>query len=376
MDVGHNGGVSSDGIPNLGGPGGPGLPPGPGAPGGGTESVTIDKSKIKPSGVWYWIGSAILVLGCGGALVWFIVAVVGLNTQARDYQRIDVPGQRSLTFSESGTYTLFGETATSVSSSTLLDEPDVTVKNSSGSTVTVNSTYYYSSSTYNVDNYHGKAFADVHISSPGTYEFTVRRPASTTTAGRDVNAVAVGQTFTNSSAAQVFGSMAVGFVAFVIGLIVLLVVAVKRSGSRKRQLPPKPRYPSYPGAFGGPYPAYPAGPYPTGPYPGPRPGPYGGGPPGAGPYPGAYPGAYAGPGPWSPPGAPPSGGPPPSGPPVPGAPPPWAVPPAGAPVATPPPASDPFAPPTSEPPAFVEPPTAEVHDDPIEPDSFRPPGDR
>ena len=82
--------------------------PGPASGSGGSTS-TPSKADIRPRATWYWIGTAILVLGIAGATGWFIASVVMIVNGPNDYQRVSVPGQRTVQLTETGTYTIYGE---------------------------------------------------------------------------------------------------------------------------------------------------------------------------------------------------------------------------------------------------------------------------
>ncbi len=355
---------------------------------------------IRPRAAWYWIGAAILVLGLAGATGWFVSSVVAAVNVAQDHQRVSIPGERTLTFSEPGTYTIYGETTEYVSYADDLVTPTITVKSSSGTPVPVDDTTsrsYSPSSSYTWNGYRGYSLGTIDIPSAGPYVVSVsdlvvrdsgagsggstggssggtpgtsRRTTTTysyqASYSVDVARIAVGKSTDDRAVAGIFASLGLGALAAIIGTVVLIVTGVKRSGSRRKLFPPPARplaypgmgFPPAPGPYGSPYGSPYGGPPRPGPY-GPSPYgplPYGGPPPsgppgGAGPYGGApYGAAPYGPPPGAGPyGAPPTGpspyGPPPGAPPYgppPGAPP-YGAGPYGA--APPPPGAPPFGPP-------------------------------
>jgi len=396
------------------------------------SAPTPSKSDIRPSVAWYWIGTAILVLGIGGATGWFGVSIATLISAPNDYERVLVPGERLLRFTEPGTYSIFGETSVYVyGGRSSLRVPEVTVKSESGTPIVI-TPVYSSGSSYTTGAYRGYELSTLKIPTAGNYTVTVGSIPGTSTGGTgssrattttdysyysanaEVQRIAVGKSIDDQVLGGIFGSLALGSVSLLVGTTVLIVTGVKRSGSRRKLFPPAPRPMPYgpgpfaPGAYGGYPPPYPPGGYGA---PGGAPGGYGapGGAPGYGPPPGyappgygpgAYPpppgyggggaGAYGrppGPGyppppgwggaPGAPPPAGPAGGPPPPSPP----PDPSArrdsPPPSGAPRGGPSgparpydPSAPPFAPPHADLPGFAEPQRGAVP----QPPPFQPPG--
>jgi hypothetical protein len=343
-------------------PGSPGVPSGP--PAGGPS-----KSDIRPKRAWYWIATAIIVLGASGAIGWFVATAVYLVGAPDSYAHVAVPGEGSIQIKDAGQYTIYGETTRTYVSSSSFSRPLVTIADASGSSVDISPTYSssFGSSSYSNDGLHGYPIGTFRVDRPGAYQVTVKDPlgaatsptpgsSTRTTIATDpaVTRIAVGRDETARALRGFLGSTALGVVAFIVGAIMLIVTGVKRSRSRRRLFPPaSPAIPR--GPYGYPMPGPAA-------YPGPYPGPYGQpGHPGQPGQPGSYPAppapGYAPAGWAAPPGAggPPSWGPPgpgssqapPAGPPLPG---PWTAPgSAGAPP-TPEGPADPSAEPAAEPP--------------------------
>ncbi len=116
----------------------------------------------------------------------------------------------------------------------------------------------YPSSTYTYDTggNHGESIYEFHASTPGAYTIevsTVGEPGL-----RSGDQIAIGRKlFDGGRIAGILGSLALGGVSFLVGLIVLIVTIVRRSRARRR-----PTYAPYQPPYGG--------------------GPYGGAPPGTG----------------------------------------------------------------------------------------------
>lgn len=285
-------------------------------------------AELRPRTFWYGVAAAVLVVGCGGAVVWFAVSIAALVPSPGTYPRVAVPGERAVTFDAPGTYRIYAETSGRAYSGMTFNEPNLTITDASG--VEVPTRFRYGSDPYNDGMYHGVVMADVAIPRAGSYRVTaeVGRASSFAT---DVGSVAFRPP--DPPPTGILGSVILGLTALVTGLVLFLVVGVRRSSARRRLLPvaPRPMAPYAP-VYGHPY------------APGPPGGSWGAPPAGWGP---PAPPAPTG---WSPPPPPPAGW---AAPPASPASPPagWAAPPAppGPTTPTPPADAPDWAPPGSDP---------------------------
>ena len=258
-------------------------------------------SKVSPAG--YWIGGGILVVGCGIAVIWFIVAIVGLVNAPDDFERIRVPGSEVVTLGN-GDWIIYYESDSSRSYAN--NPPSVDVTGPNGRAINVQ--YSSDKSSYSVGSNDGQALYEFHVVSPG--EYTIEASTVGEPARRSGDQIAIGRPlFDGGRVAGILGPIALGAVSFLIGLIVLIITIVRRSRSRRR-----PAYAGYQPPYGGGPPA--GGPY----YGGPPPGPAGWAPPARSSAPGSSP--------WPAPGATPPSPDEPSTPPSPPppAPSPWSAP--------------------------------------------------
>jgi hypothetical protein len=257
---------------------------------------------VSPAG--YWIGGAILVVGCTAAIVWFVVVIVGLVNAPDDFDRMSVPGSTVVTLGE-GDWMIYQEYP-GANSGTYLQPPAVDVTGPSGRSVGLRTVS--SDQTYSTGSYEGVALYEFEADIAGAYTVEATTVGEPGRFGRQ--SLAVGRPlFDFSSVGGILGSLALGAVSFLVGLVVLIVTIVRRSKARRRLQPAMAAYGTPP-------------PYGSAPY---GAAPYGATPYGAAPYgsPGSYPPAPAPPGPGQPP--PPSY--PPAQPPPPAPPPsPWATP--------------------------------------------------
>lgn len=278
--VGHNGGVTAD----------PFLPP-------TIEPVQqVTLAPLRPKAVWYWVGAIIMTVALAAAVLLFVKGIFGFVGQVDDFSRVSVPGSEVVNL-EKGEWVLYHEP--SVGSFTSMSHLDLEVSTVPGErSVTVQSSGL--GMTYSDGARDGVAVGRFDAPAEGNYRITVD-DTDNTHGGQ----VAVGRPLFDGVIPWMVGSVAVGGVGFVVGIVIIIVVAVRRSRDKRLRAPPVPpsRYaPPTPGAGYGP------------------PGSYGA-PPAWGP-PGTYaPAPPAAPPPgWSPPPPPPrppppQPSPPPSGPP-------------------------------------------------------------
>jgi hypothetical protein len=209
-------------------PGPPGpyqLPPAPGTPGpGGPGAIGADR-RVSPAG--YWIAGAVLLVGAGAAVVWFVIAIVSLVNIADDFDRIAVPGRGELTLDE-GDWVIYHE-HDGASSGTFVPEPTVSITGPDGDTVPLMG--YLSSST---DNYvttsgnEGVAIGGFIADEPGRYQVAVAGESS------PPQRVAVGRAISDSiEVTGILGSMALGAFSVVVALVVFIVTVVRRGRAKR-----------------------------------------------------------------------------------------------------------------------------------------------
>jgi hypothetical protein len=252
----------------------PSEPAGPTPSGAGWPAAPVVPRGRRPSAGGYWVGALILAVGGIGALIWMFTAIFSVFGAAQHYPRFSIPGERTMSLTP-GTYKVFVEY---VGASNTFSSPPtigtISVTDPGGSSVMVLDSPY--SDSYNWQGLEGRSVAEFRAPTAGSYVVAVAPLPSGTPRSLQV---AVGKGLDNSVAGQVVGAVLLGGAAFVIGLILIIVTAIRR-GRWKRQNTRPPTYPGGPpyGAppYGAPpYPAapYPAAPYPAAPYPGTQPAP-------------------------------------------------------------------------------------------------------
>jgi len=315
--VGHNDAMTLPGEPTVEAPfGAPGGGVGGGGPGAGPIAVPTGK---RPSALGYWIGALIMAAGAIGGMIWMATAIVGVFGAVENYPTVSVPGESSMSLA-AGTYKIFVEyPGAGVDFGVPVGVGAVTVTGPQGQRISINASNFRE--TYSWNGREGRAIGEFVAPTSGSYLVSVEQ--SSTGSPRYAR-VTVGKGIDSSVAGQILGAIGVAAVGVVLGLVLIIVTAVRRSRWKKQSGPP-------PFSGYGPTPAYPA-PYGSAP---------GYGAPG-----------YGQPGSGSPqplqPQQPGWGTPPDPGPTPPAHPPGWG----SAPGATPPPARTPPAPgPPSSPPA-------------------------
>ncbi|MCU0267685.1 MAG: hypothetical protein MUF83_03450 [Acidimicrobiales bacterium] len=201
-------------------------------------STPASSSETKmPSAAGFWIGGAIATVGVIVAAVWFFAAIVQFVDYADDFERIEVPGSATLTISEEGTYTLWVETSSQIDSFSDVREPEVRITGPEGEEVDTDPTF--STETYNTTSHHGRSFAEFRVDVVGDYTFEVFEGEGS---GRDAVAVAVGESELGTLGWQIFGAVAVGVLSVLVGVVLVVVTAVRRTRRRKALAPPVPAY--------------------------------------------------------------------------------------------------------------------------------------
>ncbi len=278
--------------------------PGPGAAGPATAPGPVAGTTKRPSAAGYWIGALILAAGGIGGMVWMVIAILGVFGAVENYPRVPVPGESTMSL-KAGTYKVFVEyPGAGIDFGIPVGVGAVDVTGPQNQNVPVTSPNFRE--TYSWNGREGRSIGEFVAATSGSYHVSVAQSA--TGSSRFVQ-VTVGKGIDLSIAGQILGAVGVGAVGVLIGLILIIVTAVRRSRWKKQSGPP-------PFAGYGSAPGYPSTPYGgQGGY-----GPPGYGPPGYGP-PGYGAPGYGAPGygaPQPPPqpswGTPPVPGPPPAGP--------------------------------------------------------------
>jgi hypothetical protein len=196
------------------------MQPGPyGAP----PAAPVGVEPLKPSGWWYVAAVGVGIAGIVGAIV---IAVVSFNRfidHIDDFARVDAPGTDTVRLEE-GEYTVFLEFPGA--DEEFVDEPfvDFTITDPDGTEVDLDD--YFGESTYSADSRDGLALYTFTADETGEY---------TVTSEGDPATIAIGEGLFGGALGGFIGAAILGFVAVVAAIIMIIVIAVKRSGARNRR---------------------------------------------------------------------------------------------------------------------------------------------
>jgi hypothetical protein len=189
------------------------------------------QEKIKPSGVWYVLAVLLLV---GGPIVGSIlvgVAFFNAFDDLGDFPSVPIDGGGEVTL-EAGDFTVYAE-GNGVDSFTSFSSSDVEIVDPNGNPVDLSFTT--SDTTYDINGREGVSVLTFDAPVDGTYQ--VNPSTDSVTADPQVTSLAIGPGFGDIFSEQVglvvIGSI-VGALGFLIGLILVILLAVKR-GKAKRQ---------------------------------------------------------------------------------------------------------------------------------------------
>jgi hypothetical protein len=213
----------------------------------------MSMSEAGPSKKGYWIGGAIIVVAGLIAIAWFGLGFSRFSDRVEDFQRVPANGSGEVTLDDAGGYVIYFEGPGASDGDVPAGQAQLTPVDG-GDPVPLES--YESDFTYDISGRSGLAVLTVDIEQPGTYllESEVEGDGE----------LAVGKSVANTLVTSVVGALAVGGLGFVTGVVVLIVTAVRRRGSRTRNapwIPPPPGTQPPPPPYGNPPPPPPPPPY-------------------------------------------------------------------------------------------------------------------
>lgn len=186
-------------------PGGYGAPP-PGAPGS-----TVDKADIRPKARWFWVGGGIMLLGVIAAILFGVLGFVGIANKVDDFARVS-PGTDTVRIDSTGEYVIYAENGSRFASVEILSPDGEPVATSR----------YLTGLEYDFNGQSGQAVSTFDADDTGRYTFTT-----------DTD-IAVGGSIAGDLVRTILIPFLVAGIGLLLGLVVIIVTAVKRSGSKKR----------------------------------------------------------------------------------------------------------------------------------------------
>ncbi|MEP1126541.1 MAG: hypothetical protein ABJH68_21865 [Ilumatobacter sp.] len=200
--------------PSYGGPAQGAPPPGAPftpAPGFPTPGSAQPKADIRPRARWFWIGGLVMVLGVVLAIVLGVFGVIGISDTVDDFARVS-PGTDEVRIDSAGDYVIYAEDGSFFA--------DVQVLSPDGEPVTTSR--YSTELTYDLGGRNGQAVSTFEAPSSGTYTVTTD------------TRIAIGPSVAGELVRAILIPFIVTGLGILLGLIVIIVTAVKRSNSKKR----------------------------------------------------------------------------------------------------------------------------------------------
>ncbi|MCP4611573.1 MAG: hypothetical protein GY845_22920, partial [Planctomycetes bacterium] len=195
----------------------------------------IDETAARRPSPWlYGIGAALIIVPLIVAAVLFFTDLFGSNPDTR----FVVPGTEELDFDSTGEYTIFYEYRSSIdgkgySTSESLKGVEVSLRSKDG----IQSVPLFSSSwntSYEIGSRAGKSLFEFEIEEPGTYILTTNYQDETPT---PKVVFAIGPSF--DIMGTILRSFGIGFGGFVLGVLLLLWVFLKRRQTEEQVTPPQ-----------------------------------------------------------------------------------------------------------------------------------------
>lgn len=179
--------------------------------------------RVGPSGRWYALGALLVVAGIAGAVAVAVIGFAHMSDKVDGFQRVPVPGSADVRITETGGYTVYFEYP-NASSRMFQGNVNVRLLGPDGASVPLED--YSSALTYGFGGHEGRAGFSFDAARPGTYHVVTQGDSGVT--------AAIGRGIGTSLASSIFLALGVGAMGVVLGLVTVIVVAVKRGSSRRR----------------------------------------------------------------------------------------------------------------------------------------------
>ncbi|WP_280373951.1 hypothetical protein [Nocardia wallacei] len=179
--------------------------------------------RVIPSGRWYALGALLVVAGIAGAVVVALVGFVRMSDRVDGFQRVPVPGSADVQITETGGYTVYFEYP-NASSRVFQGNVNVRLLGPDGTSVPLED--YSSALTYGLGGHEGRAGFSFDAARPGTYHLVTQGDSGVT--------AAIGRGIGGSLASTILLALGIGAAGVVLGLVVFIVVAVKRGAAKRR----------------------------------------------------------------------------------------------------------------------------------------------
>ena len=179
--------------------------------------------KLKPGVAGYWIGGGLVLLGIVGAIVWFVIGLVGISNAVDDFERVPADGGGEVALDDDTAYVIYIEDR---STSRFASNVRVTLTDPSGGAVDVRN--YGSEFNYDFGGRAGTALFTFRSGSAGEYLLASESSAVG-------SSLAVGPSLAGDLVWTIAMPFVIGGIGFLVGIILIIVTLVRRSGDKKRR---------------------------------------------------------------------------------------------------------------------------------------------
>ncbi len=201
-------------------------------------------AKIRPGRGMYWLGALFLVAGVAAAAILGLIGLLRFSDTIDEFGRFRSTNAAEVTFEEDGHYTIYYESESKIDGETVNGPEDpppgleISVTNEDGDPVDTDpvdlddeSIDEYGAMELPLveSDYQGEAIREVRIDEPGRYRFEATADTD------DEFVIAIGKGSLASLLSWVLGALAAFGLGLLLGLVTIIVTAVKRS-RRKREL--------------------------------------------------------------------------------------------------------------------------------------------
>lgn len=166
---------------------------------------------IRPKARWFWIGGGIIVLGIVGAIAFGIMSFLGIADKVDGFARVS-PGTDTIRIESTGEYVIYAEDGSFFASVEVISPDGEPVPTSR----------YLTDLNYSFEGRTGQAVATFEARDTGRFTITTD------------TRVAIGGSIAGDLLRTILLPFVIVGLTFLIGLVVIIVTAVKRSGSKKR----------------------------------------------------------------------------------------------------------------------------------------------
>ncbi len=180
-------------------------------PGFGAGGSVESRPDIRPQARWFWIGGVIMVGGVLAAIAFGVLSFFGIADTVDDFPRV-ARGTDTVVIESSGEYVIYAEDGTAFATVEVLTPDGEPVPTSP----------YLTGLSYDFNGRSGQAASTFEAEATGPYVVTT-----------DTD-IAIGPSIAGDLLRTILIPFVVAGLAVLLGLIVIIVTAVRRSGAKKR----------------------------------------------------------------------------------------------------------------------------------------------